>query len=85
MQADPGGNCPRHQQPGHGAAGARAAPRWRRVRPWLPMLVKPLRRTVLLFVLLLIIEYLVVPGLVGASKDLYLLGQVNPILLAVGG
>jgi uncharacterized protein (TIRG00374 family) len=48
--------------------------RWRR---WLPRLVKPARRVVLLFILLLVIEYLVVPELVGASKDLYLLGTIN--------
>ncbi len=50
---------------------------WRRWRTWLPLLVKPARRGVLLFILLLVIEYLVVPELVGASKDLYLLGRVN--------
>jgi uncharacterized protein (TIRG00374 family) len=50
----------------------------RRRRPsWLRRLVKPARRGVLLFVLALVIEYLVVPELVGASKDLYLLGQVS--------
>ena len=48
------------------------------------VLVKPLRRGVLIFILLLIIEYLVVPELVGASKDLYLLGQVNPAWLVPG-
>ena len=36
---------------------------------------------VLLFILALVIEYLVVPELVGASKDLYLLGQVNAVWL----
>jgi uncharacterized protein (TIRG00374 family) len=58
--------------------------RWRRWRAWLPFLVKPVRRGVLIFVLLLVIEYLVVPELVGASKDLYLLGQVNAGWLAAG-
>jgi uncharacterized protein (TIRG00374 family) len=53
-------------------------------RSWLPFLVKPLRRGVLIFALVLIIEYLVVPELVGASKDLHLLGQVNPAWLAAG-
>jgi uncharacterized protein (TIRG00374 family) len=48
--------------------------RWRR---WLPRLVKPARLGVILLVLALVIEYLVVPELVGASKDLYLLGQVS--------
>src|SRR5215472_8521919 len=57
---------------------------WRRLRVWLPFLVKPARRVVIIFVLLLVVEYLVVPELVGASKDLYLLGRVNAAWLAVG-
>jgi uncharacterized protein (TIRG00374 family) len=57
---------------------------WRRLRVWLPMLVKPLRRGVIIFVLLLIVEYLVVPELVGASKDLYLLGRVDAAWLVAG-
>jgi uncharacterized protein (TIRG00374 family) len=64
-------------------AGDRAA-RWRRWRAWLPFLVKPLRRGVVIFVLVLIIEYLVVPELVGASKDLYLLGRVDAAWLVAG-
>jgi uncharacterized protein (TIRG00374 family) len=56
----------------------------RRWRAWLPFLVKPVRRTVLIFVLLLIVEYLVVPELVGASKNLYLLGRLNVGWLAGG-
>jgi len=58
--------------------------RWRRWRIWLPLLVTPVRRGVLIFVLLLVIEYLVVPELVGASKDLYLLGRVNAGWIAAG-
>ena len=57
---------------------------WRWWRTWLPFIVKPLRRGVLLFVVLLVIEYLVVPELVGASKDLYLLGRVNAAWAATG-
>src|SRR5271169_1867629 len=58
---------------------------WRsRWRSWLPFVVKPLRRGILIFALVLIIEYLVVPELVGASKDLNLLGQVNPAWLVAG-
>jgi len=53
-------------------------------RIWLPFVVKPLRRGVVIFILVLIIEYLVVPELVGASKDLSLLGQVNALWLAAG-
>jgi uncharacterized protein (TIRG00374 family) len=37
----------------------------------------PLRRGLLLFILLLIVEYLVIPELVGAGKNLYLLARVN--------
>ena len=56
----------------------------RRLRVWLPFLAKPVRRVVLLFILLLVIEYLVVPELVGASKDLYLLGQINAGWISAG-
>jgi uncharacterized protein (TIRG00374 family) len=45
---------------------------------------KPLRRGILIFIILLIIEYLVVPELTGASKDLYLLGRVNIYWMAAG-
>jgi uncharacterized protein (TIRG00374 family) len=38
---------------------------------------RPLRRLLLLLILALIVEYLVIPELVGASKDLYLLGRLN--------
>jgi uncharacterized protein (TIRG00374 family) len=83
MGGDPGGSAPElTDEPG--TDQQRPPRRWRRLRPWLPMLVKPLRRGVLIFVLLLIIEYLVVPELVGASKDLYLLGRVNAGWLAAG-
>ena len=57
---------------------------WRRWRAWLPFVVKPLRRGILIFILLLIVEYLVVPELVGASKDLNLLGRVDAFWLAAG-
>jgi uncharacterized protein (TIRG00374 family) len=69
-------------------AGRKQRGRWhslqRRARSWLPFIIKPLRRGVLIFVLLLIIEYLVVPELVGASKDLYLLARVSAFWLAAG-
>jgi uncharacterized protein (TIRG00374 family) len=67
--------------------GTYAGPRhgWRRWwRSWLPFLVKPLRRGVIIFALLLIVEYLVVPELVGASKDLHLLSRVNAAWLVAG-
>ena len=57
---------------------------WRQWRQWLPFVLKPLRRGIVIFVLLLVIEYLVVPELVGASKDLHLLGRVNPAWLGAG-
>ncbi|MGD0063048.1 MAG: lysylphosphatidylglycerol synthase transmembrane domain-containing protein [Streptosporangiaceae bacterium] len=57
---------------------------WRRLRGWLPFLVKPLRRGIVLFIVALVIEYLVVPELVGASKDLSLLGRVNAGWLIAG-
>jgi hypothetical protein len=57
---------------------------WRKWRTWLPFLVKPLRRGIILFALALIVEYLVVPELVGASKDLGLLGRVDAAWLIAG-
>jgi uncharacterized protein (TIRG00374 family) len=57
---------------------------WRRWRTWLPFVIKPLRRGVVLILVALVIEYLVVPELVGASKDLNLLGRVEAFWLAAG-
>ena len=51
---------------------------------WLPLLVKPLRRGVVIFIIVLIVEYLVVPELTGARKDLYLLNRVNGYWMAGG-
>jgi uncharacterized protein (TIRG00374 family) len=51
---------------------------------WLPLLAKPLRRGVVLFIIVLIVEYLVVPELTGARKDLYLLNRVNGYWMAAG-
>ena len=48
------------------------------------MAAKPARRGALVLVLLLVIEYLVVPELVGASKNLYLLRRINPGWVAAG-
>src|ERR1700753_525319 len=58
-------------------------PRERR-RARLRRLIKPARRGALLIILALVVEYLVVPELVGASKDLNLLGQVSAWWIAVG-
>ena len=75
---------------GGGGAGApdpghvSARDRWRLWRPWLSLLARPARRLLLIFILLLVIEYLVVPELVGASKDLYLLGRVSAWWVAAG-
>jgi uncharacterized protein (TIRG00374 family) len=63
---------------------SRSPSRWRLWRPWLSLMAKPARRVVLLFIVALVIEYLVVPELVGASKDLYLLGQVSAWWVAAG-
>jgi uncharacterized protein (TIRG00374 family) len=46
-------------------------------RNWLRTAKRPLRRLAILLILALIVEYLVIPELVGASKDLYLLGRLN--------
>jgi uncharacterized protein (TIRG00374 family) len=67
-----------------GAGHGSVRDRWRLWRPWLSLLAKPARRLVLIFILLLVIEYLVVPELVGASKDLYLLGRVSAWWVAAG-
>jgi uncharacterized protein (TIRG00374 family) len=53
-------------------------------RGWLPVIARPVRRGVLIFIVILIIEYLVIPELTGASKDLHLLGQLNAYWLAAG-
>jgi uncharacterized protein (TIRG00374 family) len=63
---------------------SRSRERWRLWRPWLSMLAKPARRIALVFILLLVIEYLVVPELVGASKNLYLLGRVSAWWVVAG-
>jgi len=72
------------QPTGDGPVSMTWRTRLRQWRTWLPFVVKPLRRGVLLFVVVLVIEYLVVPELVGASKDLSLLGGVNGAWLAAG-
>jgi len=51
---------------------------------WLSLLAKPARRGAIIFILVLVIEYLVVPELVGASKDLYLLERVSAWWVAAG-
>jgi uncharacterized protein (TIRG00374 family) len=53
-------------------------------RAWRPFLLKPLRRGALLLAVALVVEYLVVPELVDASKDLYLLRKVNPFWMVAG-
>jgi uncharacterized protein (TIRG00374 family) len=53
-------------------------------RAWLRNNRRPLRRLAILLVLALIVEYLVIPELVGASKDLYLLGRVNVFWMIAG-
>jgi uncharacterized protein (TIRG00374 family) len=53
-------------------------------RPWVHRLIRPTRIGVLLFIIALVVEYLVVPELVGASKDLYLLGRVSAYWVVAG-
>ncbi|HEX4831211.1 MAG TPA: YbhN family protein [Trebonia sp.] len=65
-------------------AGDGGGTRGRRVPPWLKRAAKPVRIGVLLFVVALVVEYLVVPELVGASKDLYLLGRINALWVVAG-
>lgn len=72
----------RSQQPRH--AWETSGEPVRGWRGWLPIVIKPLRRGAVIFVILLIVEYLVVPELVGASKDLYLLGRLNAAWLIAG-
>src|SRR6201997_5399301 len=62
----------------------RARDRWWQWRMWLKLLAKPARRGALIFILALVIEYLVVPELVGASKNLYLLGRVSAWWVVAG-
>lgn len=64
--------------------GAGPGGRWDRWRPRLRRLVRPARLVVLLFIIVLVVEYLVVPELVGASKDLYLLGRINALWVVSG-
>ena len=58
--------------------------RWRLWLGWLSLMAKPARRGVIVFILILVIEYLVVPELVGASKDLNLLERVSAWWVAAG-
>jgi len=45
---------------------------------------RPLRRLVIVLALALIVEYLVIPELIGASKDFYLLGRLDVGWLVAG-
>jgi uncharacterized protein (TIRG00374 family) len=86
LRGEQRGQLEREGQPGPREVKEPKGPKkwWRRWRSWLPFVVKPLRRGIVIFALLLVIEYLVVPELVGASKDLSLLGRVNAVWLAAG-
>jgi uncharacterized protein (TIRG00374 family) len=53
-------------------------------RGWKAVIPRPLRRGVVIFVIILIVEYLVVPELVGASKNLHLLGRINVLWVIAG-
>ncbi|HXT91453.1 MAG TPA: lysylphosphatidylglycerol synthase transmembrane domain-containing protein [Trebonia sp.] len=70
--------------PGVDGEQGRSRGRWRLWLGWLSLLAKPARRGAILFILVLVVEYLVVPELVGASKDLSLLERVSPWWVAAG-
>ncbi len=53
-------------------------------RPWVRRLIRPTRIGVVLLIIALVVEYLVVPELVGASRDLYLLGRVSAFWVTAG-
>ena len=53
-------------------------------RPLLSFIPKWLRHGLVIFIVLLIVEFLVVPELVGASKNLKILGQLRPGWLVAG-
>jgi uncharacterized protein (TIRG00374 family) len=55
-----------------------------RLRRWTSVVPAWLRHGVVIFLALLVIEYLVIPELVGASKDLHLLSDLNIWWLGVG-
>ena len=55
-----------------------------RLGSWRSKVPAWLRHGVVIFLLLLIVEYLVIPELVGAKKDLHLLNQLNVGWLAAG-
>ncbi|HTU74899.1 MAG TPA: YbhN family protein [Trebonia sp.] len=61
----------------NGAASLGGAPARSRWRTWRHRLAKPGRRIVILLILAAVVEYLVVPELVHASKDVYLLGRID--------
>lgn len=67
------------------AEGSGPPPDRRRLwRKRLARLARPTRFAVILVILALILEYLVIPELAGASRDLYLLGRVSAWWVAAG-
>ncbi len=75
----------REAGPESGPAGEPGAqPGSKQRRGWKRSILAPLRHGALIIVLALIVEYLVVPELVGASKDLYLLGRLNAAWMVLG-
>jgi len=70
--------------PGVDEEQGRPRGRWRLWLGWLSLLAKPARRGVIVFILVLVVEYLVVPELVGASKDLNLLERLSAWWVAAG-
>ena len=64
------------QQAETGGKRPRRIPRW--------MTRRPVRILVVVLILVLLAEYLVIPELVGASKDLYLLGRISAAWVVAG-
>lgn len=60
-----------------------APPRRRRRLPW-PLRNRPVRIVVVLLILALLAEYLVIPELVDASRNLYLLGRISAAWVVAG-
>lgn len=66
-----------------GDGDPRQRPWWRRVLPR-SALRHPIRRTVVVVLLLLVFEYLILPQVAGVHKSLYLLGRIKLDYVALG-
>ncbi len=82
----PGRVSPRRSRSGwkHGWVHTDDRPHPGRPRSWRSIVPKWLRHGLLVFLVLLVVEYLVIPELVGASKNLHLLSRLNIVWLIAG-